>query len=152
MFDKLIPWKRRNDDRGHSLTVGHDDDPITALRRDFDNLLSRFWNEDPLSRSFAHFDENENEYVMSAEMPGFEPDEIDIKVSGNVLTVKAEHKQESKSKNGSSYHYGSYQQSFALPAGVKDDQIDANYHSGVLQIRLPKDESRPSKRIEVKAA
>ncbi|MCM2370315.1 Hsp20/alpha crystallin family protein [Aporhodopirellula aestuarii] len=152
MFDKLIPWKRKSHDGGHSLSVQHDDDPITTLRRNFDNLLTRFWDEGNFSPSLARFDENENEYWVSAEMPGFEPDEIDVKVSGNVLTVKAEHKEESKNNNERSYRYGSYQQSFMLPAGVKDDQIDANYHSGVLKIRLPKDESTPSKRIEVKAA
>ncbi len=152
MFDKPIPRKQKNHDDEHSLSARNHDDPVTALRRDFDHLLSRFWDDGIPTRGFANFDENESEYVMTAEVPGFEPDEFDVKVSGNVLTVKAEHKEESGGKNGRSYRYGDYQQSFSLPVGVKEDQIDATYHSGVLEIHLPKDESTPSKRIQVTSA
>lgn len=105
-----------------------------------------------MARPFGNLDENENEYVPSAEMPGFEPEEIDVKISGNVLTVKADHKEESKSKNGRSSRYSSFHQSFTLPTGVKSDQIDATYHSDVLELHLPKDESTPTKRIAVNAA
>lgn len=151
MFDKLIPWKRHNHE-GTGLSSSRDDDLVMSLRRDFDSLLSRFWENGGLSRSFATFDENEKEYVMKAEMPGFEPDEIDVKLSGNVLTVEAEHKEESKEGKERSYRYGSYHQSFTLPSDVQCEQIDARYRSGVLELHVPKDESSPSKRITVKAA
>ncbi len=159
MFDKLIPWKR-NHQGGDSLSVRHDDDPITALRRDFDSLLSRLWDDGGLWRrdgrnwlaSPLEFDENEKAYVMTAELPGFNPSDIDVKVSGNLLTVKAEHKEESDGDNGRLRRYGSFYESFTLPAGVKADAIDARYQNGVLQVHVPKDDSAPAKRIEVKAA
>jgi len=161
MFDKLIPWKRRAEDyQGSRLSRYQGDDPFTVLRRDFDNLLSRLWEDDwsrfgdqrGLSTS-VDFDEDDKEYVMTAELPGFEPDEIDVKVSGNVLTVKAEHKEEENNgKHGRLRRYGSFYQTFTLPQGVKGHSIDAQYHSGVLEMHLPKDETTPSKRIEVKSA
>ena len=91
--------------------------------------------------------------VRHAELPGFEPEDFDIKVTGDMLTVRAEHKDEKKEKNGgSSYHYGSFTRSFSLPHGVNEQNIDARYHSGVLELRLPKTAEVCSKRIEVKSA
>ena len=160
MFDKLIPWKRNHHQGGDRLTARHEDDPISALRRDFDNLLSRLWDDGGLSRregrnglaSTLEFDENDKEYVMTAELPGFDPSDIDVKVSGNLLTVKAEHKEESDGDNGKLRRYGSFYESFTLPTGVKADAIDARYRSGVLEVHVPKDEATPAKRIEVRAA
>jgi HSP20 family protein len=159
MFDKLIPWKR-NHQSSDSLSVRHDDDPITVLRRDFDSLLSRLWDDSGLWRregrnwlaSPLEFDENEKAYVMTAELPGFNPSDIDVKVSGNLLTVRAEHKEESDGGNGRLRRYGSFYESFTLPAGVKADAIDARYQNGVLEVHVPKDDSAPAKRIKVKAA
>lgn len=160
MFDKLIPWKRSNHGNGHRLGLHHDDDSLSVLRRDFENLLGRFWEEAGPGRSTSQgwlsgqidLDENEREYVLTADLPGFDPNDIDVKVSGNVLTVKAEHKEESNDKHGRLRRYGSFYESFSLPTGVKADAIDARYHSGVLELVVPKDEATPSKRIEVKAA
>ena len=102
--------------------------------------------------SHVKFDDDENEYVLRAELPGFESDDIDVKVSGNVLTIKAEHKEEGKEENGNSHRYGSFYESFTVPQGVIGDEIDAKYHSGVLELHLPKSEKCKGKRIEVKPA
>lgn len=162
MFDKLIPWKRTDQDSGNRLSERHDEDPFNMLRRDFDNLLSRFWEEGGMGRSgqqgglmgAVDFDETENEYVLTAKLPGFDPANIDIKLSGNTLTVKAEHKEVSDgdSNQGRLRRYGSFYESFRLPTGANADAIDARYHNGVLELVVPKDDSAPSKRIEVKAA
>ncbi|MGV3483537.1 MAG: Hsp20/alpha crystallin family protein [Planctomycetaceae bacterium] len=157
MFDKLIPWKRHENE--NRLTLGRDSDPVSMLRRDFENLLGRFWEEGGLSRLTPHWpsgaidvNENDKEYVLTAELPGFDPSDIDVKVSGNVLTIKAEHKEMSDDSHGRMRRYGSFYETFTLPTGVKDDAIDAHYHSGVLELLIPKDESKVAKRIEVKAA
>ena len=159
MFSKLIPWKKRNES-GNALSIHKNDDPITALRRDFDNLLTRFWDDGGLGswdrgsmfRSSVDIDENEKEYVMTAELPGFEPSEIDVKVSGNMLTVRAEHNEKSNAKNGHTRRYCSFFESFTLPSGVKSNAVEANYRNGVLELHIPKDESTQAKRIEVTAA
>ena len=155
MFDKLIPWKKKAGD----LKMQSDDDSIVRLRRDFDELWDRYlgaWqrgglvprDESGRFGSRIDFDDKENEYVLRAEVPGFEPREFDVKVSGNVLTLRAEHTEEGK-KNGGYRQYGSFYESFTLPQGVLPEKIDARYHSGVLELHLPKSEECHSKRIEV---
>ncbi len=158
MFGKLIPWRRKND----KIKVHHENHPVARLRQDFDELFERFfddWRLGDLSLrddsywlgSRVEFDDRDKEYVIHAELPGFEPEDFDLSVSGNVLTVKAEHNEEEKEKEGSYRRYGSVYESFTLPQGVLTDQIDARYHSGVLEIHLPKSEECKPRRIEVKA-
>ena len=160
MLGKLIPWKKRSGD----VQVHSEEHPIARLRQDFDQLWDRFWddcrsgdlslwNESQWVGSRVNLDDNEREYMLRAELPGFEPEDFDVKVSGNVLTVRAEHKEEGKDKkgNGTYQRYGRFYESFALPQGVLSDQIDARYHSGVLEVHLPKSEECQAKRIEVKS-
>jgi HSP20 family protein len=156
MFDKLISRKRRGD--GDS-SVSREDHPIARLRHDIDALWDRFWSDLSMFDSQhvgsnVNLEDTEKEYVLHAELPGFEPDDFDVKISGNMLTLKAEHKEEGEEKtgNGSYRRYGSYYQSFTLPSGVIADKVDARYYSGILEVHLPKSEECQSKRIEVTAA
>lgn len=159
MFGKLIPRKKKE---GRDLQVRYADHPIARLRQEFDDLWDRFWEDwqsgglrtwdDPnWHGSRVALDDQEKEYVLRAELPGFEPEDFDVKVSGNVLTLRAEHKEEGKKGNGSYQHFGSYYESFTLPQGVESDQIDARYHSGVLEVHMPKSEDVETKRIDVKS-
>ena len=147
MLDKLIPWKRN----GGEVKVQNDDYPLTRFRQEFDDLWDRFWSDSSLLGSGIEMDDNDKEYVVRAEVPGFSAEEIDVKVSGNVLTLAAEQKEESSEKNGSFSRYGSFHKSFTLPQGVLTDKIDADYHNGVLELHLPKSEECKPKRIAVKA-
>lgn len=159
MFDKLIPWKKKND----GLEVYHDEHPIARLRHEFDSVWERFWDDWKTgglsnwqgTRMFGprvDWDDNDKEYVLRAELPGFEAKDIDVKISGNVLTLRAERKEEGKGENGDgSYHrLNRFYETISLPQTVLADKIDASYHSGVLEVHLPKDESCQGKRIEVK--
>ena len=66
--------------------------------------------------------------------------------------MRAEHKDEKREKNGGShYRYGSFSRTVALPHGVDEEKIEARYHSGVLELHLPKTEQGQGKRIEVKS-
>ncbi len=100
------------------------------------------------------FDDRENEYVLRAEFPGFEPNDFDVQISGNVLTLRAEHKEEGKTKGGDGNYqrYGRFYESFTLPQGVLSDKVDAGYRNGVLEVHLPKNEECQAKRIEVKSS
>jgi HSP20 family protein len=158
MLGSLIPWKKAQD-----VSVRREEgNPLAQFRREVDQLWDRLlneWNHDLSGAGQrggfgmgSNLEEEEKAYVLRAELPGFEPAEIDIKLSGNVLTVSAEHKAEDKKGNGSRYHYGSYSETFTLPQGVIADQIDARYHSGVLEVHLPKTEESKAKRIDVKSA
>jgi len=170
MFDRLIPWKKRNQQiavhRDEPLRAeSYDYYPLVRMREEMDTLMSRFFDDRSFGNlpslwedSRSHWDwdlgweDKGNEYVFQAELPGFEPENFDVKVSGNMLTVRAEHQDEKKEKDGASYHYGSFYRTFTLPHGEDVDKIDAHYHSGVFEVHLPKTEEAPCKRIEVKSA
>jgi HSP20 family protein len=91
------------------------------------------------------------EFVVRAEAPGFEPNEFDVRVSGDVLTVSAEHKAEVKEgEQVTEQEYGSFQRSIMLPGGVDPNKVEARYRNGVLEIHLPKTPEAQGRRIEVK--
>ena len=158
----LIPWKKKSDG---SVQVwrDHEDEhyPMDRFRNEFESLWDRFWNdwgrslgrwEDDLQTGFrGGLLDKPNEYLLQAELPGFEPGEIDVKVSGNMLSIRAEHKDEANGRQGTSYRYGSYVRHFTLPAGVDEEKIEASYRSGILEVHLPKHEAAKGKRIPVNA-
>jgi HSP20 family protein len=80
--------------------------------------------------------------VLSAELPGLSPGEIDVRISGNTLTLRGERKLE-KGIQQENYHriersYGAFSRSFPLPAGVKASEARADYKLGILHIEMPK--------------
>lgn len=96
---------------------------------------------------------NEN-IIVKAEVPGIEPKNIDISISGNNLMIRGE-KQAEKEEKGKNYHfversYGSFSRSVVLPASVKFEQAKAEYKKGILEITLPKSEKSKAKKISVK--
>ncbi len=97
-------------------------------------------------------------YKISAELPGMTEKDIDVSVSGDVVTLKGEKRQEREDKT-ENYHisersYGSFQRSFYIPEGVDRDKIAAEFSKGVLTLTLPKspEAQTASKKIEVKPA
>ena len=160
MFKGMIPWKKRHSNvlvRRDEVPRAEEYHPLARLRDEFDSLMNRFFEELPLGERFfgnlpnlwsdarwnwnlnAGWQETDKEYVLQAELPGFEPEELDVQVSGNVLSVRAEHKDEKKEPGGgSSRSYGSFSRSVTLPQGVDAANIQARYHSGVLEVCLPK--------------
>jgi HSP20 family protein len=83
--------------------------------------------------------------------PGFEVEDFDVSVAGTHALVKAERKESHNGKNGSSSRYGRLERTFALPEGVEADQVEARYHSGVLELKFPKGKhAANAKRIAVK--
>lgn len=162
MFN-LIPWKKHGN--GGGIRVRDEQarrfDPLALFRDEFNSLFDRYWGDwddefvmsgqTPKFGLNESFEDKEDAYVFQADLPGFDPGEIDVKVSGNSLVVKAEHKEQQKGKESSSYRYGSFQRYFQLPLGVDTESIEAKYHNGVLEVHLPKNEEDRPKRIPVKA-
>jgi HSP20 family protein len=94
-------------------------------------------------------------YVVTAELPGLTPEEVDITVEEGTLTIKGERKfyEESKEQN---FHrverrFGSFQRSLSLPAQVKADQVEASFDKGVLTVTIPKAEQAKPRRVAIKA-
>ncbi len=99
--------------------------------------------------------QTDNEVVVKASLPGIKADEVQINVTGDVLTIKGEMKHEEE-KNDKSWHlrehrWGAFERSIMLPTGVTSDKAKADFENGILTITLPKSEAVKPKTITVKA-
>jgi HSP20 family protein len=154
-------------------------DPFRSFRAEMDRLFDRFaagihlpswrgmFDVEPASRIESSFSftapavdvtEDNKAYKISAEMPGLDEKNIEISISGDMLTLKGEKRQEKEEKDKNRYlserAYGSFQRCFALPDSIDRDKIGAELTKGVLMITLPKkaEAQKPEQKIEVKAA
>lgn len=96
-----------------------------------------------------------DEVVIKAALPGLKADDVQISITGDMLTLKGEFKQEDEKKERS-YHlreqrYGAFERSFSLPTHVVADKAKAEFENGILTITLPKAEEVKPKVITVKA-
>ena len=102
--------------------------------------------------------EKDKEYEVTAELPGIDEKNVEVKVANGVLTIKGEKNEQKEEKKKDYYYserrYGSFQRSFQLPQGVDSDKIEASFKNGVLTVSLPKtaDAQAKEKKIAVKAA
>jgi HSP20 family protein len=102
--------------------------------------------------------ESDNGYEITADLPGMEEKNIEVKVTDGVLTMKGERQEEKEEKKKDYYlherSFGSFQRSFELPESVDADKIEATFKKGVLTVKLPKksEAQKPTKKIEIKAA
>lgn len=100
--------------------------------------------------------ESDQEVKVTASIPGVKPEDIDISVTGDMLTIKGETLEEKEEEKEGSYHlrerrWGSFQRSIRLPSLVKADKAQADFEGGVLTLRLPKVEEAKTKSIKIKA-
>jgi len=100
--------------------------------------------------------ETENDFVVKASLPGVKPEDVQITVHGDTLTIRGESKAEDE-KKGEHWHlrerrYGSFQRSVALSTPVNSDQAQAHYEHGVLTLTLPKSEAARPRQIKVSGA
>jgi len=112
------------------------------------------WMEENVVVPAFDITENEKEYVISGEIPGIDPKDLEVTLSDGILTIQGEKKQESEEEEENYHrierHYGSFQRSFRLPENIKRDELDANYKDGILRLTLPKSKESEVKKIEVK--
>jgi HSP20 family protein len=135
-------------------------DPFTALRDEMNDLRSRLFG-DEVEGWFggalaAPVDVSETDTAVEVRMdlPGAKPDDIDIQVSGNLLTITGQRKEE-KEEKGRTFHRlertsGSFSRSITLPAAINENEVAAEYRDGVLTITLPKSEAARPHKIKVK--
>ena len=99
-------------------------------------------------------EENENGYLIKADLPGLSKDDVHVTLENGVLSISGERKQEKEEKD-KKYHrvervYGRFVRSFTLPEDADPDQISAQFKDGVLEVRIGKSEAVKPKRIEIK--
>ena len=136
-------------------------EPIRELNRfdtffddAFGSLLKRdFYNEGRLSPNVDVY-EKSDKYVINAEIPGLNKEEIKIDVKDGSLTISGEKKYEVKNEDENYIRversYGKFERRFNLPENVNVESVSANYKNGVLEVSLPKKEETKPKQIDVK--
>jgi len=134
----LIPWK-----------------PFNALDKFFEDE-DWLWPAFPLRSTLPAMDiyETDKELVAEINLPGVDPEKIDISIKDNLLSVsaKTEEKKEEKEKGywRKEIKSGLFERVVHLPVAVKEDKIEATYDKGVLKIVMPKAEAKPTSKIKVK--
>ena len=152
-MQSLIPWKRNQSETSRML-------PFTALHRELDPLFSRLWDAawsdfegasaDPLCLELA---ENGERYVVRVEIPGIEPEALDIQMNGDVLVLSGEkNEHEDEGRTYSERRYGSFRRALRLPVPVDAAKVTAEHKNGVVTITVPKSEAVRPKRIPVRSA
>lgn len=99
--------------------------------------------------------QTDDEVVVKAALPGFKADEVQINITGDVLTIRGEMKHEEEKKDRAwhirEHRWSSFERSVALPTAVTSDKANADFENGILTITLPKAEEVKPKTITVKA-
>jgi HSP20 family protein len=101
-------------------------------------------------------EETQDELVLTAELPGVKPEDVDVQLESNILTIRGEKREERKEEDENRrYHlwernYGSFQRAFTLPRTVRGDDISAEFSDGLLRVRMPKAPEARSRRIQIR--
>ena len=146
----IVPWTRRNRNELSPFRT-HMDDLFEGFFRGLDRPLSLF-----SERAWPAIDvaEKDDAVVVRAEVPGCTPEDIDISVYGNTLTLSGEKKESHEDKGDGYYHmestYGSFRRDISLPAEVDQDKVEAVVKDGVLSVTLPKTEKSKAVKVKVK--
>jgi HSP20 family protein len=127
------------------------------FNRLFNQTFSHFLGSEPGTRAWAppvDIRETEREVSLTAELPGVNPNDVEIRVEGNTLYLKGERKLEG---NEQDYHqieraYGSFARAFTLPASVDPSKVVAEYRSGLLTLSIPKREEAKPRTIKIQVS
>ena len=98
----------------------------------------------------------DDDAILTAELPGIDPNDVDISVAGETLTLSGEYKPDDLPEDAKLHRqeraYGSFSRSFQLPFLVDAGKVEASYARGILEVKLPRAEADKPKKIAVKAA
>jgi HSP20 family protein len=132
---------------------------FSALRREMDELLDRFSGFAPALAPQSAFPpvnlyETEDAFVLTAEVPGLGPGDLEISLEGSTVTLRGERK--AASEEGASVHRserptGAFRRAIDLPIPIDADKVEAVHRHGVLTLRLLKAPEHRPRQIEVKA-
>ncbi len=141
-------------------------DPVSEMlswNRAMERMLDQFYGDNELGfsdqinlRVPLDVIENDDEYLIKADVAGLDPEKVEITYTNNTLTIKGEVSDEREEvEEKGHYHlrerrYGSFTRSITMPGSVDTEHIEAETKNGVLELRLPKKEEVKPKRIEVK--
>ena len=133
-----------------------DRSPLTDRHRMMEELMRPLWEEEFGNNLPMNADVYETDDHIMVEMaaPGVRPEDISINITGDVLTITGETKQEEKEEKRNYYQkqirYGNFAQQVTLPTPVTSDKAEAHFQNGMLKVSLPKAEEAKPKQIQVK--
>jgi HSP20 family protein len=131
---------------------GSYDSQLNRLFSDFFGRTSQDQNLTPWAPAVDIF-EGEHELVVKADLPDIKPEELDIRVENNILTIRGERKFEKKAEEKNYLRversYGSFARSFSMANTINTEAIEADYKDGVLTLSIPKREEAKPKQIKV---
>ena len=122
-----------------------------------DELFNRFWNDSPKYEFAPNVDvkETPESYVIRAELPGVDADDVEVSVTSDSLTIKGEKKVETKTEDERGHItervYGTFSRSFTFPVPVAPEEVTAEAKKGVLHITVKKSETEQTRKIEIKS-
>jgi HSP20 family protein len=138
---------------------------LSNWHRDIDDLFRRFFPSDneethqlsmtgwlPAIEAF----EKDGQYVIRADVPGVDPNEVEVSVLNDALTLKGERKRSNEVKE-KDYHYsetayGRFERTFTLPKGIDPEKIAAKFENGVLEISMPLPQSATAKKVPIETS
>ncbi len=139
--------------------------PIQQFRNEMDRLFDTFvrepfgaidWPSVSQERWTPVIDiaEGDEDVIVRAELPGIDPKDLDVSISGNQLVLTGEKKESAEDEGKDFYHsearYGVFRRSVPLPEDIDCEDVDAKFVNGVLTLRLKKSQPATPKRIKVK--
>jgi HSP20 family protein len=124
----------------------------------FDKFFNSFWEDEQADENVrmmaVDLIEQENKYLVKADLPGFDKQDINISIDKNNLVIEANHSEKKEEKDESYYrcerYSGNYRRTITLTEKCEADKIKANFKNGVLDIEIPKSEPEPVKKIDIK--
>lgn len=146
-------------DKDRSMALASDLDPI-RLMREMLRWTQRFEDFPTFSQDTffpaIEVKETEGGYEVHADVPGLKPEDVDISVTGNRLTLSGRRESESRNE-GERYHtyersYGTFTRSFTLPEGANVDNVSAELADGVLRLSIPKRPEIQPRKVQVQSA
>jgi len=136
-------------------------DPFSASPLDpFEDVLNGFFRPVSLLRENSHpqvkmdVRENENSYIVHAEVPGVNKEDIHVTIDGSQVSLSAEIRRENETKEGervlrTERHYGKLSRTFVLENEIDETQSEAHYKNGVLELVLPKKAQNSAKKLTI---
>jgi len=137
---------------------------INKMKRDMDRLFARLWDDfgvplfPKIVRDIPLIDLSEtgNSLIIKAEIPGINPEDLEISITDDILTIKGEMCQDSTKESGNSQRmerrYSSFSRTFQLPCRIMVEDVKASYRKGLLFIVLPKCKPDVAREIKIKVA
>jgi HSP20 family protein len=149
----LIPWKRQTQSSGLGRRSA---DPFDLFHGEMDRLLEQFFGG-PLMQTEQEtgsqrlwgmeMHEEGNDVIIRAEIPGFEEKDLDVQIDGDLLTIRAEKKQQDEKKGFRGSR--SYTRTITLPPALETDKAHATCEHGVLELRIPRSPRAQAHRIPI---